>query len=139
MVAFGVDRADAYPRFKRAVPVRELHEAFTPEAGEIAWAREQTRTPEHLLAVVVLLDAWRGARADLASAGVGREAVAHGPLGADRGLSRAVRVEPAAARRGRARPGLGGRFLALHERAWPALSYARAWSPVSLCGGAGYE
>jgi Domain of unknown function (DUF4158) len=47
----------AYPRFKRAVPVRELHEAFTPAAGEIAWAREQTRTPEHLLALVVLLDA----------------------------------------------------------------------------------
>jgi Domain of unknown function (DUF4158) len=45
----------AYPRFKRAVPVRELHEAFTPAAGEIAWAREQTRTPEHLLALVVLL------------------------------------------------------------------------------------
>jgi Domain of unknown function (DUF4158)/Tn3 transposase DDE domain len=45
----------AYPRFKRAVPVRELHEAFTPVAGEIAWAREQTRTPEHLLALVVLL------------------------------------------------------------------------------------
>jgi hypothetical protein len=40
----------AYPRFKRVVPVRELHEAFTPAAGEIAWAREQTRTPEHLLA-----------------------------------------------------------------------------------------
>jgi hypothetical protein len=45
----------AYPRFKRAVPARELHEAFTPTAGEIAWAREQTRTPEHLLALVVLL------------------------------------------------------------------------------------
>ena len=45
----------AYPRFKRAVPVRGLHEAFTPAAGEIAWAREQTRTPEHLLALVVLL------------------------------------------------------------------------------------
>ena len=45
----------AYPRFKRAVPVRELHEAFTPTAGEIAWAREQTRTPERLLTLVVLL------------------------------------------------------------------------------------
>jgi hypothetical protein len=47
----------AYPRFKRAVPVRELREAFTPAAGEIAWAREQARAPEHLLALVVLLDA----------------------------------------------------------------------------------
>jgi hypothetical protein len=47
----------AYPRFKRAVPVRELHEAFAPAAGEIAWAREQTRTPEHPLALVVLLKA----------------------------------------------------------------------------------
>ena len=45
----------AYPRFKRVVPVRELHEAFTPAVGEIAWARKQTRTPEHLLALVVLL------------------------------------------------------------------------------------
>ena len=54
------------------MPVRELHEAFTLTAGEIAWAREQTRTPEHLMALVVLLDAWRGARADLASADVGR-------------------------------------------------------------------
>jgi len=42
----------AYPRFNRAVPVRELHEAFTPAAGKIAWAREQTRTPEHLLALL---------------------------------------------------------------------------------------
>jgi hypothetical protein len=47
----------AYPGFKRAVPVRELHEAFTPTAGEIAWAWEQTRTPEYLLALVVLLGA----------------------------------------------------------------------------------
>lgn len=45
----------ASPRFKRAVPVRELHEAFTPTADEVAWAREQTRTAEHLLALVVLL------------------------------------------------------------------------------------
>lgn len=35
--------------------MRELHEAFTPAAGEIAWAREQTRAPEHLLALVMLL------------------------------------------------------------------------------------
>jgi hypothetical protein len=41
----------AYPRFNRAVPVGELHEAFTSTAGKIAWAREQTRTPEHLLAL----------------------------------------------------------------------------------------
>jgi Domain of unknown function (DUF4158) len=47
----------AYPRFNRAVPVQELLEAFTPAAGEIAWAREQTRTPEHLLALVVLVKA----------------------------------------------------------------------------------
>jgi hypothetical protein len=46
-----------YLRFNRAVPVRELHEAFTPAAGEIAGAREQTRTPEHLLDLVVLLKA----------------------------------------------------------------------------------
>jgi hypothetical protein len=47
----------AYLRFKRAVPVRELHEAFTSAAGEIVWAREQTRTSECLLALVVLLNA----------------------------------------------------------------------------------
>jgi hypothetical protein len=49
----------AYPRFKQAVPVREMHEASTPAAGEIAWAREQTRTPEYLLALVVLLKSCR--------------------------------------------------------------------------------
>src|SRR5512142_1553241 len=41
------------------MPVRELHEAFTPTADEVAWAREQTRTPEHLLALVVLLKSCR--------------------------------------------------------------------------------
>jgi hypothetical protein len=50
----------AYPRFKQAAPVRELHEAFPPTAGEIAWEREPTRTAKQLLALVVLLDAGRG-------------------------------------------------------------------------------
>ena len=49
----------AYPRFKRAVSVRELHEAFTPTADEIAWAREKTRTEEHLLALLVLLKSYQ--------------------------------------------------------------------------------
>ncbi|WP_304412560.1 DUF4158 domain-containing protein [Micromonospora sp. CNB394] len=45
----------AYPRLKPAVSVRELHEAFTPTADEIGWARERTRSARHLLALVVLL------------------------------------------------------------------------------------
>lgn len=49
----------AYPRFKRTVSDRELHESFTPRRGEIAWARENTRTPEHLLALVVLLKSYQ--------------------------------------------------------------------------------
>ncbi len=49
----------AYPRFKRTVTARELHESFTPSLGEIDWARELTRSPEHLLALVVLLKAFQ--------------------------------------------------------------------------------
>jgi hypothetical protein len=45
----------AYPRLKRVVSARELHEAFTPTVDEIGWARERTRSPQHLLALVVLL------------------------------------------------------------------------------------
>jgi hypothetical protein len=46
----------AYPRFKRTVSDRELHESFTPSPEEIAWACDNTRTPEHELALVVLLN-----------------------------------------------------------------------------------
>lgn len=55
----GIDRADGVPAIQAGGAVRELHEALTPTAGEIAWAREQTRTPEHLLALVVLLKSCR--------------------------------------------------------------------------------
>lgn len=49
----------AYPRFRRAVPVRELHGSFTPGREEIDWARERTRSPQHLLALVVLLKSYQ--------------------------------------------------------------------------------
>lgn len=49
----------AYPRFKRAVTARELHGSFTPSLGEIEWARELTRSPEHLLALVALLKSFQ--------------------------------------------------------------------------------
>jgi Domain of unknown function (DUF4158) len=51
----GIDRADGVPAVQAGGAGAELHEAFTPTAGEIAWAREQTRTPERLLTLVVLL------------------------------------------------------------------------------------
>lgn len=49
----------AYPRFKRTVTARNLHGSFTPSLGEIEWARELTRSPEHLLALVVLLKSFQ--------------------------------------------------------------------------------
>ena len=45
----------AYPRFKRVTSARELDESFTPTADEIAWAQGLTRSPAHLLALVVAL------------------------------------------------------------------------------------
>jgi len=45
----------AYPRFKRTIAAKELREAFTPGADEVAWAREAIRAPGHLLGLVVLL------------------------------------------------------------------------------------
>jgi hypothetical protein len=49
----------AYPRFKRAVSDRELHESFTPGLAESKWARELTRSPEHCLALVVWLKSFQ--------------------------------------------------------------------------------
>jgi hypothetical protein len=43
----------AYPRFKRFLSARELHVFYTPQPEEIAWARGQVRSDEHLLG------AWR--------------------------------------------------------------------------------
>jgi len=53
-----IDRT-AYPRFRRSVPIKELQESFTPSGPEIEWARERTRTPEHLLALLLLLKAFQ--------------------------------------------------------------------------------
>lgn len=49
----------AYPRFKRTISSRELHEGFTPGTAEVAWARGKARSPEHLLALVVLLKSYQ--------------------------------------------------------------------------------
>ncbi|MEV6957459.1 DUF4158 domain-containing protein [Streptomyces sp. NPDC051183] len=49
----------AYPRFKRTITSRELHESFTPATAEVAWARGKSRTDGHLLALVVLLKSYQ--------------------------------------------------------------------------------
>jgi hypothetical protein len=45
----------AYPQFKRLTSARVLHVFFTPMAGEIAWARERTASPQPLFALVLAL------------------------------------------------------------------------------------
>lgn len=44
----------AYPRFRRVVSARELAD-LTPAADDVAWARQLSRTDEHLLALVLSL------------------------------------------------------------------------------------
>ena len=39
--------------------MRELHESFTPGLEEIVWAREQTRSPQGLLTLLVLLKSFQ--------------------------------------------------------------------------------
>lgn len=53
-----IDRT-AYPRFRRSVPTKELQESFTPSELEIEWTQERTRSPEHLLALLLLLKAFQ--------------------------------------------------------------------------------
>ncbi len=48
----------AYPRFRRVVSAQELHGFFTPLAAEIAWAKQATKSGEHLLGLVVALKCW---------------------------------------------------------------------------------
>ena len=43
----------AYPQFKRLTSARVLHVFFTPTAEEIAWARERTKEPAALFALVL--------------------------------------------------------------------------------------
>lgn len=43
----------AYPRFRRLISARELHVFYTPAAEEIAWARENASSDEHLLGLVI--------------------------------------------------------------------------------------
>lgn len=45
----------AYPRFKRVVSTRELEASFTPTLDEIAWAQSLTKSPAHLLGLVLAL------------------------------------------------------------------------------------
>ena len=37
----------AYPRFKRLPSARELHVFYTPQPGEVAWARGVAGSAEH--------------------------------------------------------------------------------------------
>jgi TnpA family transposase len=43
----------AYPQFKRLTSARVLHVFFTPTAEDIAWARERTKEPAALFALVL--------------------------------------------------------------------------------------
>lgn len=45
----------AYPLLRRLLSARELHVFHTPTVDEVAWAREKTRSDEHLLALVLAL------------------------------------------------------------------------------------
>ena len=45
----------AYPRFRRFMSARELYVFYTPAAEEIAWARENASSDQHLLGLVVPL------------------------------------------------------------------------------------
>ena len=45
----------AYPRFRRFLSARELHVFYTPAAAEIACARENASSDEHLLGLVIQL------------------------------------------------------------------------------------
>jgi hypothetical protein len=47
-----IDRT-AYPTLKRMITSRELAGSFTPSDEEIAWARDNTATDPHLLALAV--------------------------------------------------------------------------------------
>ncbi|WP_214323656.1 DUF4158 domain-containing protein [Nonomuraea sediminis] len=53
-----IDRT-AYPRFARAIGVRELAEVFTPTADEVEWARGKSQDDQHLLALLVWLKAYQ--------------------------------------------------------------------------------
>ena len=44
----------AYPRFGRVVSAREL-DALSPLSDEIEWARQRSRSDQHLLGLVVAL------------------------------------------------------------------------------------
>jgi hypothetical protein len=48
----------AYPRFGRVITAREL-DALSPLPEEIEWARERSRSSEHLLGLVVALRCYR--------------------------------------------------------------------------------
>ena len=49
----------AYPRFKKVVSERELHEVFTPTLDEVAWARDATRSKGNTVALLVLLKSFQ--------------------------------------------------------------------------------
>ncbi|MFE4800381.1 DUF4158 domain-containing protein [Streptomyces sp. NPDC056708] len=61
----------AYPRFKRTITSRELHQAFTPGTVEAMWARGKARSSEHLLALVVLLKSFQTLRSSVVGSPAG--------------------------------------------------------------------
>ena len=52
-VAGDIDRAHRLSQFKRLTSARVLHVFFAPTTEEIAWARERTKEPAALFALVL--------------------------------------------------------------------------------------
>jgi len=45
----------AFPLLRRLPTARELHVFYTPTSSEVVWAREKTRSDDHLLALILAL------------------------------------------------------------------------------------
>jgi hypothetical protein len=54
-----VDRADAYPRFKRLITARELHLFFSPSREELVWSQERADSEDHQLSLLLLLKSYQ--------------------------------------------------------------------------------
>lgn len=82
----------AYPRFSRGLPVKELHVSFSPDLGEIEWARRRTYSDEGVLALLVSLKSFQrlGRFPDFDEVPAGVVEHVRGVCG----LARSVRWEP---------------------------------------------
>lgn len=88
----------AYPRLKRQVSARELRDAYALSPEEADWARQATRSDEHLLTLTVLLKA--SAREPERTSRLPRTR----STGAPRGADPLPRTGPRSPRRDQGRP-----------------------------------